>query len=74
MSPLAQPSPLSTMKCTGGDGASAVDSKLTVRDMEIRTPSFTVSRARFVLAGVIRLGAPNWSSAPQRPQLERDLK
>ena len=74
LSPEAHPSPLSTMKCTGGLGASTDASNRTVRDMEMVTPSFTVAMACWVLAGVMRLGAPSWSSVPQRPQLDRDLK
>src|ERR1700744_5998691 len=41
-----------------------------LRAMEKDTPSFTVCSAALRLSGGIRLTAPIWSFAPQRPQLE----
>ena len=72
--PLAQPSPLSTMKCMGGMGTSAAASNNTGRAHETLTPSRTSDVACSVFAGLSRLSVPSWSSSPHLPQLLSESK
>ncbi len=73
-SPLAQPSPLSTMKWMGGTGTSAAASNSTGRAHETLTPSCTSDTACSVFAGLSRLSVPSWSSSPHLPQLLSESK
>src|SRR5262245_32641874 len=68
---VSRPSPLSTMKRSGWTVVSAVISVEIGRAQRTGTPSFTSAAARARCAGVMRFRVPNWSSAPQRPQLLR---
>ena len=74
LSPVAQPSPLSTMKCIGGIGMSGAGSHETVLAQDMVTPSRTREIARRVFSGVRKFRVPSWSSSPQRPQLLNDWK
>src|ERR1700761_1082377 len=62
--------PVRVVLRTIGGGLSTASLVSALRAMEKETPSLTVPIAALRLAGVIKLTAPIWSSAPQRPQLE----
>ena len=58
------------MWCATGEGLSAEDTVSRGRAQDTVRPVRTVAAAAAVTSGVMTLSAPNWSSSPQRPQLD----
>ena len=67
---VGAPVPTLVILRTMGCGLSTASSSSALCAMEKDTPSFTRFTACFRFLGVMRLIAPNWSSFPQRFQLE----
>src|SRR5437879_5073997 len=63
--------PVEIISWPNGNGLSADFSVSALLESDTAYPSFTRAAALFRLAGVMRLAVPNWSSLPQRPQLDK---